>query len=60
MDINGYVERVNYHLQRLGVESRPDFQLYLEAWNNQMPARRMAETYQRRLRKESNNPSAEE
>lgn len=49
MDINGYVDRVNYHLERLGLESRPLMDVYVEAWNNQMPARKMAETYKRRF-----------
>jgi hypothetical protein len=51
MDLDDYVARVNFHLERLGVESRPSLRAYVEAWNNQMPARKMAETYQRRLRK---------
>ena len=51
MDINGYVDRVNFHLERLEEPSRPAYEEYLEAWNNQMPARKMAESYKRRLRK---------
>ena len=51
MDITGYVARVDYHFERLGAKSRPPFEAYVEAWNTQMPARKMAETYKRRLRK---------
>jgi len=51
MDLDGYVDRVNYHLDRLGVESRPPLDAYVEAWNNETPARKMAETYKRRLHK---------
>ena len=50
MDIDGYVKRVNYHFERLGVGFRPRLEAYVEAWNNQIPARKMAETYKRRLR----------
>lgn len=53
MDFNGYVDQVNSHLERLGVTSRPSRQAYLDAWNNQIPARKMAESYQRRHGKES-------
>ena len=56
MDLAGYVERVNFHLERLGVTSRPPSEVYLDAWNNQIPARKMAETYQRRLSKARNRP----
>jgi hypothetical protein len=51
MDLSGYVERVNFHLERLGVLSRPALDAYVEAWNNQIPARKMDETYKRRLNK---------
>ena len=51
MDIQGYVNRVNYHFERLGVKFRPPLEAYVEAWNNQMPARKMAETFKRRLRR---------
>ena len=51
MDLDGYIARVNYHLDRLGVESRPPLEAYAEAWNQQMPARKMAETYKRRTLK---------
>ena len=56
MDLTGYVERVDFHLERLGVISRPAPDAYVEAWNNQIPARKMAESYQRRL---SKRPSTE-
>ena len=55
MDITGYVERVNYHFERLGVDSRPPYEAFVEAWNNQMPARKMAETFKRRLSRDSNH-----
>ena len=51
MNLTGYIERVEFHLERLGVASRPADQAYVEAWNNQIPARKMAETYKRRLTK---------
>jgi hypothetical protein len=55
MDITGYVARVDHHFERLGVDSRPTYEAYVEAWNTQMPARKMAETFARRLRKGSNS-----
>ena len=58
MNLTGYIERVGFHLERLGVASRPADQAYVEAWNNQIPARKMAETYKRRLSK-AINPSPE-
>lgn len=51
MNFEGYVDRVDFHLDRLGVESRPNQSAYVDAWNNQIPARKMAESYQRRLHK---------
>ena len=57
MDITGYVARVDYHFERLGVSSRPPYEAYVEAWNTQMPARKMAETFARRLRKGANSES---
>lgn len=52
MNFEGYVDRVEFHLKRLGVDSRPPQQAYIDAWNNQIPARKMAERYQRRLRRD--------
>jgi hypothetical protein len=59
MDISGYVERVNYHLDRMGEASRPPYEAYVDAWNNQMPARKMAETFKRRLRKVEGQTAAQ-
>ena len=36
MDLTGYVERVDFHFDRLGVASRPPLEAYVEAWNNQI------------------------
>ena len=52
VNVSAYVERVNFHLERLEVTSRPHPDAYVDAFNNQIPARRMAESYQRRLHKE--------
>jgi hypothetical protein len=52
VNVSAYVERVNFHLERLGVTSRPAPDAYVDAYNNQIPARKMAESYQRRLHKE--------
>ena len=60
MDITGYVARVDYHFERLGVDSRPPYEAYVEAWNTQMPARKMAETYKRRLHKGSNHETGDQ
>jgi hypothetical protein len=51
MNFTGYVERVDFHLERLRVISRPPLAAHIEAWNNQIPARKMAEDYRRRLQK---------
>lgn len=61
MDFNGYVDRVNFHLTRLKVESRPSHQAYMEAYNNQVPAKKLASSYARRihLRRESTDDSEE-
>jgi hypothetical protein len=53
MDLPGYVERVNFHLERLGVTALPPLDAYIAAWNGQMPARKMAESYKRRLAKKN-------
>lgn len=57
MNFEGYVDRVEFHLKRLGVASRPSQQAYVDAWNNQIPARKMAESYQRRLHKDQGEPN---
>ncbi len=51
MTFNQYIDRVNFHFERLGVIPRPPLETYVEAWNNQTPARKMAETYLRKLDK---------
>ena len=51
MDLEGYIARVNHHLEQMGIESGPSLDQYAEAWNSQMPARKLAETYRRRLHK---------
>ena len=50
MNFDGYVERVEFHFERLGVTERPTQREYIDAWNNQMPAKKMAETFARRRR----------
>ena len=50
MDFNGYTERVDFHFERLGVTRRPTQQEYIDAWNNQIPAKKLAETFARRDR----------
>lgn len=57
MDFSGYVERVEFHLDRLGVEARPTHQAYIDAWNNQMPAKKMAESFRRRHKRKNSNTS---
>jgi hypothetical protein len=52
MNFPQYVDRVNFHFERLEVNLRPALDAYVEAWNNQMPARKMAESYVRSLSKE--------
>jgi hypothetical protein len=56
MDLEGYIARVNHLLEEMGIESRPSLDQYAEAWNSQMPARKMAETYRRRLHKSHTTP----
>lgn len=48
MGFDGYVDRVGFHFQRLGVTDRPTQQEYIDAWNQQMPAKKMAEAFARR------------
>lgn len=55
MDFEGYVDRVEFHLKRLDVDPRPSQQEYLAAWNNQIPAKKMAQSYKRRLRKDQDS-----
>jgi hypothetical protein len=50
MDFNGYVDRIEYHFERLGVVARPSQQEYIAAWNNQTPAKQMAQSFARRQR----------
>jgi hypothetical protein len=56
MDLEGYIARVNHHLEQMGIDSRPSLDQCVEAWNSQMPARKMAETYRRRLHKSHPKP----
>ena len=53
MDLAGYIARVNVHLDRLGVpaDARPDEAFYLDAWNNQTIAHKLATMIARRRRK---------
>lgn len=53
MNFAEYVDRVEFHLERLKVVSRPNHESYVAAWNNQIPARKMAESYKRRAGKMS-------
>ena len=48
MTIEGYIDRIEFHFERLGVSERPTRQQYVDAWNNQIAARKMAETFARR------------
>lgn len=48
MDFQGYVDRIEFHFERLGVTARPSEQEYINAWNNQIPAKKMAQTFARR------------
>lgn len=57
MDFDGYVERVEFHFGRLGIEERPTQQEYVDAWNNQMAAKKLAETFARRQRSRSGGTS---
>lgn len=51
MDFEGYVDRVGFHFERLGVAGRPTQQEYVDAWNNQIPAGKLAQTFARRQRR---------
>jgi 8-oxo-dGTP diphosphatase len=51
MSFQGYVDRVAYHLERLGATDRPTQQEYVDAWNNQIPAGTLAQTFIRRRRR---------
>ena len=53
MDLAGYIARVNEHLDGMGlpVEARPDEAFYMDAWNQQTPARKLAVMISRRRRK---------
>jgi hypothetical protein len=55
MTFEGYVERVEFHFNRLGVSARPSQQEYVDAWNNEMPARKMAESFARRHREDTSS-----
>ena len=48
MTIDGYIDRIEFHFERLGVSERPTQKQYVDAWNNQIPAKKMAETFARR------------
>jgi len=48
MDFQGYLDRIEFHFERLGVKARPSEQEYIDAWNNQIPAKKMAQTFARR------------
>ena len=51
MNFEQYVDRVNFHLERLKVEERPTQQNYVDAWNRQLAAKRMAESFSRRVKR---------
>lgn len=51
MDFEGYVDRIAFHFERLDVTERPTQQEYIDAWNNQIPAKKMAQSFARRLRR---------
>jgi len=55
MDFDGYVKRVEFHLEHLGVEGRPTKQAFIDAWNNQIPAKKMAESFSRRHQRKNSN-----
>jgi hypothetical protein len=61
MDFNGYVDRVNFLLTRMKVESRPDQQAYMDAFTNLVPADKLAASYARRihLRRDPDDDSEE-
>ena len=48
MTINGYIDRIEFHFERIGVSERPSQKQYVDAWNDQIPAKKMAETFARR------------
>jgi hypothetical protein len=58
VNFEGYVERVEFHFDRLGVAERPTQREYVDAWNNQMPAKKMAQTFARRLSRKTTQSSA--
>ena len=53
MDLAGYIARVNEHLDRMGVpvDGRPDEAFYMEAWNSETIAHKLATMIARRWRK---------
>lgn len=51
MNIEGFIDRVDLHLKRLGIEARPTHQEYVNAWNSQVGAKKLAQTFSRRRRK---------
>lgn len=51
MTIEGYIDRIEFHFERLGVSERPTRQQYVDAWNHQIPAKKMAQTFARRHRR---------
>ena len=53
MDLAGYIARVNEHLDRMGVpeDARPDEAFYMDAWNNETIAHKLATMIARRRRK---------
>ena len=48
MTINGYIDRIEFHFERLAVSERPSQEQYVDAWNNEVPAKKMADTFARR------------
>lgn len=57
MNFDGYVERIAFHFERLGVEARPSHREYVDAWNNQVQAKRMAQTFARRIGRRVKEPN---
>ena len=51
MDFTGYKERVAFHLDGMGIESRPTDAAFMEAWNSQIPAKKMAQRHARLSRR---------
>jgi hypothetical protein len=43
----------------MGVTARPSQQEYVDAWNNQIPAKKMAQTFARRHRREAGEGKAQ-